>query len=315
MNPLRILECPEYFLRPRQIWRRLRRKSLLANHRLRLAWELPVELDMASHIGVDLANHGIYDRVVPEAIWRLLDPGERAIDVGANLGYISSLMALKLGPGGRVFAFEPAPRSARLLAKNVALWAAYDLSPITVVRRGLSDHTGTATMHESADLGGFSLEERPPGLAQVRPPGCGRIDIEVTTLDAFAAAADDAALGLVKIDVEGHELQVLAGGRRLLERKRVRDIVYEDFHPHPTPVAPLLEAAGYTVFALFAAWHRPVLLPLRDAAARRHGELAEPPNFLATSDPDRAVARFKAAGWNCLRRKARPQSQPRPAVS
>ncbi len=256
MNLLRIIQRPEYFWRPRQIWRRLRKEAILARHQVRLAWELPVELDPYTPPGIDMWNLGVDDRIVPEAICRLLDPGERAIDVGANVGQSASLMALTVGPRGQTVAFEPGPRAARLLATNAGVWAAYDMSAITVVRQALSDRIGTALLHESINLGGCTLEERPVGLRLVKPPGSQGIDVEVTTLDAFVP--QDTDVGLLKIDVEGHELQVLKGSRRLLEQRRIRDVVFEDFHPHPSPVAALLQAADYTVFLLLMAWRKPL---------------------------------------------------------
>jgi predicted KAP-like P-loop ATPase len=68
---------------------------------------LPVEIDPISHVGEDILNLGVYDRVVAEAIFRLLDPSEQAIDVGANIGQNVSIMALVAGRRGRVVAFEP----------------------------------------------------------------------------------------------------------------------------------------------------------------------------------------------------------------
>ena len=50
-----------------------------------------------------------FDLISCEAIWRLLDEGELALDVGANIGYMTSLMAARLGKNGRVIAFEPHP--------------------------------------------------------------------------------------------------------------------------------------------------------------------------------------------------------------
>jgi hypothetical protein len=110
-------------------------------------------------------------------------------------------------------------------------------------------------------------------------------------------------IGLIKIDVEGHESSVLEGATLLLRQKRIRDIVFEDFPPQPSPVTLRLQAAGYTVFALFPAWRKPLLLTLKEYAAqsRWHG----PPNFLGTLNPQRALARFQSASWKCLGCRAR----------
>ena len=287
---------PEYLFNPRQIWRRLRRHSLCARNAIQLAWGLPVEVDPSSWVGLDVINIGLHDRVVTEAICRLLDPDEVAFDVGANIGQNVSMMALVLGPRGRVVAFEPGPTAWGLLTRNVASWAPYDLAPITIVPKGLSSRIGEGLLHESIDLGGFSLEDQPPGPTRIAPEGARGIKVELTTLDAFVSQSTE--IGLMKIDVEGHELAVLDGAARILEQRLVRDFVFEDFYPQPSPVTVRLQAAGYEVFAPSPAWRRPILLPL---------QLSDKSliNFLATRDPDRARARFEADGWRCLRLRAR----------
>jgi FkbM family methyltransferase len=300
------LRRPEYLLNPRQIWRRLQRRSLCNQNALQLAWGLPVEVDPSSIVGQDIVNIGLYDRVVLEAIYRLLDAGETAFDVGANIGQNASIMALVVGSGGRVIAFEPGPTALSMLTKNVESWAAYDLAQITVVRKGLSSRSGVGVLHESLDLGGFSLEDHSPGPPRIAPEGARGIPVELTTLDDFHT--ERAEIGLIKIDVEGHELAVLEGAGRILEQKLVRDIVFEDYYAQPSPVTERLQAAGYVVFALLTAWHKPILLTL-DQLSRRSRQEYDVTNFLATRDPERARQRFESAGWNCLRLRARLREQ------
>jgi FkbM family methyltransferase len=296
LRPLKAIGRPEYLFNPSQIWRRLRRSSLCARNAVQLAWGLPVEVDPSSNVGLDVVNVGLHDRIVAEAICRLLDAGEDAFDIGANIGQNASIMALVLGPRGHVVAFEPGPTAWGMLTRNVESWAPYELAPITLVRKGLSSRSGEGILRESLDLGGFSLEENAPGPPRIAPEGARGIKVELTTLDAFAS--QPSRIGLIKIDVEGHELAVLGGATWILEQGLARDIIFEDFYPQPSPVTLRLQAAGYEVFALSQAWHKPVLLPLKLS----YESLA---NFLATRDPDRARARFESAGWRCLRLRAK----------
>jgi FkbM family methyltransferase len=295
MKPLKAIGRPEYLFNLPQIWRRLRKASLFARNAVQLAWGLPVEVDPNSNVGLDIINIGLHDRVVSEAICRLLDSGEEAFDIGANIGQNASVMALTVGQRGRVVAFEPGPVAWGMLTRNVKNWAPYDLAPITLVRKGLSSRIGEGLLHESLDLGGFSLEESAPGPPRIAPEGARGIKIELTTLDSFISHPSE--IGLVKIDVEGHELAVLEGAARMLKQKLARDIVFEDFHPQPSPATLRLRAAGYDVFGLFQAWHKPILLPAK---------LGNPSvtNFLATRDPKRARTRFEGTGWKCLRLRA-----------
>ena len=108
-------------------------------------------------------------------------------------------------------------------------------------------------------------------------------------VDAFLPA--DASIGLAKLDVEGHEHAVLLGARTLLENGRLRDLIFEDHDRQHSRVTPLLEAAGYHVFALHARWHKPSLVPYQDvdwSASNRVGTM----NYLATLDADRARRGF-----------------------
>ncbi len=302
MNLLRLIQRPEYFFRPQQIWRRLLKNSLSARNAIQLAWGLPVNVDPRSHVGVDILNLGVYDRIVPEAIYRLSDPGDAALDIGANIGQNASMLALKLGPRGSVIAFEPGPESCRLLIQNLHDWERYDLSPISLVRLGVSSHTGPGLLHEADELGGYSLEDEAPGPPHTVPEGAQGINIELTSLDSFLPP--EAQIGVIKMDIEGHELSALHGARRLLEEKRLRDIVFEDFYPQPSPVTKLLQAAGYTVLSLFPGWRKPILRTLEQHGKRRLRQY-ELTNFLGTRDPARALARFEKAGWECLKVRAR----------
>jgi FkbM family methyltransferase len=265
---------------------------------VQLAWGLPIEVDPEAWVGKDIVNIGLHDRLVPEAIWRLLDPGELAFDVGANVGQNASMMALKLGPGGRVVAFEPGPEALRLLTRNVAGWQRYRLSPISVVPKGVSSRNGAGVLYEAPELGGFSLEDCPAHPLELLPNGA-RFDVHLITLDSYAM---EDQIGLIKIDVEGHEGAVLEGAGRILERQLVRDIIFEDFQQQPSPVTISLQAAGYQVFFLSKVWRKPLLIPLEQyLKSPERSDL----NFLATRDPERARERFKGAGWKCLSARAR----------
>jgi FkbM family methyltransferase len=298
MKVIRAILRPEYQYRPVQLWRRLRRRALLARGDVRLAWGLPIQIDMPGYVSTDILNLGIYDRIVPEAICRLLEPGEWAIDAGANIGQNTSIMALVAGPQGRVLAFEPQPVLWQLLQHNVENWHSYMLAPIQPVQKALSSQAGMAYLYEddhfAANKGSASLEVP---SAVVRKHA-----VVLTTLDACIPG--DIAIGLAKLDVEGHERTVLQGAEHLLASGRLRDLIFEDLQPQSSPVAGLLEAVGYTVFALDAPWHKPCLIPHRDFAQRAQRRF-HTHNYLATLDPSRARARFWCPGWRCLHLRVR----------
>jgi FkbM family methyltransferase len=299
MNILRALQRPEYFFRPGQIWRRMRRHVSLPRAEAPLAWGLPIRLNPACLTGVDMLNLGIFDRIVPETICRLLDAGEWALDVGANVGQNASIMALMAGPRGHVVAFEPHPLLWQTLQQNVAAWQAYDLAPIQLVPQGLSSRCGKAYLYEGDDFpgnqGSASLHA-PPNVVRQH-------EVTLTTLDAFLP--EDSTIGLAKLDVEGHERDVLQGAAKLLHSGRLRDVIFEAHQRHQlSSIARLLEAAGYSVFVLYAPWHKPCLISYQDVVQYVPPDSLSH-NYLATLDVERARARFRGVGWQCLRRRVK----------
>ena len=217
------------------------------------------------------------------------------MDVGANIGYAAALMAARLGGSGHLIAFEAHPAIHRELAHNVErLKQGWGNLRFESVQAALSDAAGTALLVEPEAF----LQNR--GTARVAgPPAAGagerRLEVPAARLDDALAAGS--AIGVMKIDVEGHEAQVLRGGARLLAAGRIRDIVFEESTGYPSAASALLEGAGYEVFALERTLLGPRLAPPR--TPRKRGQW-QPVNLLATRAA-RARARFAPRGWTILR--------------
>jgi FkbM family methyltransferase len=274
--------------------RRLRRSDEM---RATLPWGL--EVDVESDLqGRAIVRTGVYDLVVSETIHRLLDGGETAIDAGASIGYTASLMAIRVAHRGRVLAFEPNPRAFAVLEANVARWRHRLLAEILLHREALSDRPREAALStpqaEALRSIGATLSplENPAATYRVR----------LARLDSYV----DGLVGLLKLDVEGHELEALRGAGSLVSDNVIRDIVFEEHGTPPTPVTELLEAAGYVCFKLEERFSGPRLIEDLSTPSRFGWD---PPNYLATADPPRAKDRLAPRGWRCLRRRvARPAS-------
>ena len=294
LNPIKFITTPEYLSHPRQALRRFRRlwRPQPPEELIRLPWGAVVLAHTGENIGQALYYYGIFDKVVPEAIARLLDPGEVGVEIGANIGQNCSMMARTAGPRGRVLAFEPHPEIVLELRQNVARWNTKQFAPVQVEQVALGESESEAFL----DYGPEFATNR--GTASLRSHAGGESNgasVRVRRLDSYLE--EPLSVGVCKIDVEGHELGVLRGATGALERGAIRDIVFEDFNPQPGAVTTLLQQHGYEIFHLRESWLKPLLRPCADPETA-----GQPPshNYLATLDPARTRQRFQRWGWKCL---------------
>jgi len=284
----RYLYKPYYLRSPRRFLRRLAREPM--SSQTCLPWHLPIAFQPGSIIGTELVRKGIYDLVLTEGLFRLTDPGDVCVDVGANVGYTTSLLATRAGTDGHVVSFEPAPDVFALLTRNVASWRGARVASIDARQAALSNAEREVVLITPAAHGGDSsgrtLEHTDATLDAIRVP--------CSTLDRAGFDRID----LLKIDVEGHEDAVLEGCRKLLEDRAIRDLVFEEHATPPTRATDRLATAGYTVFRIAQGLRGP----------RLEAEIERPfaiywnaPSYLASIDPARALERFAPRGWHCLR--------------
>jgi FkbM family methyltransferase len=290
------LKRPEYIFRPRQVLYRFRRlgKEIPPVVTISLPWGLSVKVRTTEHIGSDIFHYGIFDRIVPEAIYRLADVGELAVEAGANIGQNCSLMLSKVGSTGRVIAFEPHPEIFQELKFNASLWSEKGKRNIQLENVALGETNGEAWLVDGSEFhhnrGSASLRGDAPETVQGR-----KYKVAVRTLDGFIPAP--VKVGVCKIDVEGHELSVLKGAEQALSRRAIRDIIFEDFAPPPSPTMELLRKHQFTIFRLTASWWKPDLQEVTSETDRPPGFSY---NYLATLDPQRAKDRFRPGAWSCL---------------
>jgi len=134
-------------------------------------------------------------------------PGMVVVDIGAHVGYYTLLAAKRVGPTGKVYAFEPEQDNHTLLLKNIAM-NGYD--NVVATQMAVSDRMGSSTLYlTDLDSGRHSMYHQ--GL-----PERGSAPVETTTLDSFLASEKWPHINLVKIDVEGAEAAVLDGMAHLM---------------------------------------------------------------------------------------------------
>lgn len=181
-----------------------------------------------------------------------LQPGMTVVDIGANAGVYSLAMARAVGPAGRVFAYEPGADTRRLLEASQTLNKAENL---TIIGSALSDDDRTGYLRH-----GHSSELHSLGDAS----GSGEA-VSITSLDSAATAHRWQSIDFLKIDAEGEEERIIAGGRRVLAEQS--PLVMLEIKAGETVnhrLRGLIESLGYRSFRALPGL--PLLVPLTDDA-------------------------------------------------
>lgn len=186
----------------------------------------------------------------------LLSPGMTVLDVGSNFGWYTALFSHLVGPTGRVHAFEPLPAAFAETTETVEL---NRLSQATVHNVAVSDSPGNLV---------FSLDPKRSEIASALEGATGteRVECRTTTLDHFIAESGLEEVHLVKVDVEGLELEVLRGADELLRNQGpVLSLEFAGYLLRSRGLAPdvilsFLKERGYTRFLKVAPGCRPTEL-------------------------------------------------------
>jgi FkbM family methyltransferase len=184
---------------------------------------------------------GEYEPETCRMIAEALHPGAVAVDVGANIGYVTRVMADAVGPTGRVFGFEPNPQLFPLTVRNNARSPQVWLFPL-----GLSDRAGVSDLHVALDaMATGSLHESYAKLsASSRDPRVRALRVQLAHGSTFLRNLGVESIDFLKVDVEGHELQVLEGLAELIAASP-RIVILVELWP------PAQAAAGHSKTALF----------------------------------------------------------------
>lgn len=165
-------------------------------------------------------------------ISRLLSRGSCAIDVGANVGHYTCHMSKCVGPEGRVLAFEPLLDAFALLTANVQAAA---LNNVTLINAAASSALAEVKMEVPKFDTGMENWYR------AHIANTGRYSVLCFPLDAIPTVAP---VSLIKIDAEGHDLQVLKGAENLIRTSRPTLVVEA---PHDGEIAAWLAERGYKI--------------------------------------------------------------------
>jgi len=174
----------------------------------------------------------------------LLKKDSAFIDIGANKG-LYCYYSEKIISASQIIAFEPIPKLAHLIRK---------LFPkISTVEKALSDENGKAILNIPIHNQNYLIDTRST-LEKDSPELLGRfetISVDVITLDDYLKSSGIDNIGLIKIDVEGHELKLLSGAKKTLLEKRPSMIIEIEPINHPNGLDKafaLVHQFNYTIF-------------------------------------------------------------------
>ncbi len=169
-------------------------------------------------VGSHVAGGHSYEPAVATVLSRYAKPGMAIVDIGANIGYLTMLLASLVTPSGLVVAVEPNPENIKLLEASRRV---NGFDQILVVQAAAGAQTGLLALNVSYSNGMTGeLPSDPDAIFASRPVPCFALD---------AILPEDRPINLVKIDTEGAELNVLLGLSRTIDRDH--PVIVSEFSP------------------------------------------------------------------------------------
>jgi FkbM family methyltransferase len=194
-------------------------------------------------ISHQIIARGYWEPETEVAVRRMVRKGDRIVEVGANIGYYTLLMARMVGPQGRIDSFEANPRLASLLRRSVTL----------------NDHAGHVTVHAkaagiSSDPVSFVVSRNHAGSGHVQvgdaPAGAETVMVEAIRLDE----AVEGPVDFIRMDAEGYEPLVVLGGADLVIRSPTVKICMEWDRVQMSPRADVAAWVSGMAEHGFSAW-------------------------------------------------------------
>ena len=161
-------------------------------------------------------------------------------DVGANVG-LYSWEVRKVSPHRKILAFEPDPENIKLLEKTLN---GANFENVEICKCALSNQLAEISFFQDTltSATGCVAGKDKPWIEQYLNSSANEIRVKTETLDSVVR--QDRTPSLIKIDVEGHEIEVLQGGRNTLSEAKPL-LIIESFPPKQTTVLSLLDELGY----------------------------------------------------------------------
>ena len=203
-------------------------------------------IDVASSIGYQLLDKGVYESSMVQILKRYLHPKSIFVDLGANEGYFSVIASQIVGEMGKVVAVEPQSRLQPVIAKNLAL---NHCKNTIVLQVAVSDKREDVVLHLSPDINSGSTS-----LVQTTRYPIPKQEVAGLTLAEIFHEQGITTCDLLKVDIEGWEYEAIMGSPEIFANHHVKAIALE-LHPHilakrglsEKTIVDFLDSCGYVL--------------------------------------------------------------------
>ncbi len=200
-----------------------------------------------------LGQHSSYEAETVSVIQQILKPGDCVIDGGANVGFYTLMMAAMVGESGKVIAFEPETSNLNCLRQNLSKYN----YKAKIIAQPLWDKCERVTLH---------LNPLSPGCHSLSPyysDSYANLEMEATTIDTWGLEPN-----LIKLDIEGAEIQALTGGIKTIFKHRpyliceMNIVCLAGFNKSGNDLRVFAkETFGYETFVMLGKGCFPILVP------------------------------------------------------
>ena len=193
-----------------------------------------------------LSIKGSYEELESKLVKKEIQKGNVVLDLGANIGYFTLLFAKLVGNEGKVFAFEPEPNNFALLKKNIEI---NGYKNITLENMAISNNVGKIKLY---------ISNIRTGMHRIYPSHfCTKkfVEVKTTTLDEYFKNQDFIEkISFIKMDVEGSELGILKGMKKIFEKNMKLKLLLEfvpscikEYGADPSELLKLLTDEGFQI--------------------------------------------------------------------
>lgn len=170
-------------------------------------------------ISRELALYGVHEKNSTEEVKKIIKPGMKILEVGANIGYYALLETKLAGPSGHLYAIEPSPYNFDTLKKNLELNSVRN-ADLHQAAFGETRTKAKFYMYDRSNLSSF-IKREDMGME------CKEVEVEIITLDDFLRGRP---VDFIRMDVEGYEREILRGSAKALSEGKKPKYFFIEVH-------------------------------------------------------------------------------------